>query len=52
MGLERLREGSKESGVKELWARDMSEEVEKAWEKAQGALQKIEEQKNEPALAL
>ncbi len=38
MGLERLRELSKESGVRELWARDMSEEVKEAWERSKVVL--------------
>jgi len=44
MGLERLRDNSKESGVKELWARNVSEEVEKAWKKAREVLSKGKEE--------
>ena len=46
MELERLREINKESGVKELWARNVSEEFEEAWERAREVLRVKEEIKS------
>lgn len=50
MGLERLREFSKETGVEELWRGEVSLEVKEAWARAQSALR--EEKKEGPLNAL
>ncbi len=42
MDMDRLREKAGESGVKELWAGEVSPEVKDAWQKAKEALSKVE----------
>ena len=43
MGLDRLRESAQESGVKGLWERELSAEVQTMFEKIQEALGKSKE---------
>ena len=44
MGLDRLRESAPENGVKRLWERELSAEVQTVFEKIQEALGKRKEE--------
>ena len=44
MELERLRDSSEKSGVRELWRGEVSLEVKEAWQKAQAVLGEAKEE--------